>query len=118
MYLDYGSAPKGGGAYFLKKRLGHCKAFELLLSEEDITAEDALKLGFVNKVVPLRSLEKATLALAQELAKKPSDSLTVIKRLLNYSEQKLADYLEFENHELTHSLGFITLNNGFSFNER
>lgn len=87
---------------------------ELLLSEEEITAHDALKLGAVNKVVPLHSLEKSTLNMAQAFAKKPSDSLTVIKRLLNYSEQNLADYLEFENQELIHSLGFPTLNNIFS----
>jgi 2-(1,2-epoxy-1,2-dihydrophenyl)acetyl-CoA isomerase len=118
LYLDLGLAPKGGGAYFLKKRLGHCKAFELLLSEKEITAKDALELGAVNKIVPLHSLEKSTFNMAQTFAKKPSDSLTVIKRLLNYSEQNLADYLEFENHELMHSLGFTTLNNRFSLNSR
>ena len=111
MYLDFGLAPKGGGAYFLKKRLGHCKAFELLLSEEEITAKDALELGVVNKVVPLHLLEEATLERARAFAKKPSDSLTAIKRLLNYTDQDLADYLEFENRELMHALGFAA---GFS----
>lgn len=107
-YLNFGLAPKGGGAYFLKKRLGHCKAFELLLSEKEITAKDALELGVVNKVVPMHSLEKSTLKMAKVFAKKPSDSITAIKRLLNYSEQNLANYLEFENHELMHTLGFST----------
>ena len=115
MYLDFGLAPKGGGAYFLKKRLGHCKAFELLLSEEEITAQDALKLGVVNKVVPLQSLEEANLKMAQAFEKKHSDSLTAIKRLLNYTEHNLSDYLEFENWELMHSLGFRTINSRFSF---
>lgn len=84
MYLDFGLAPKGGGAYFLKKRLGHCKAFELLVSEKEITAHDALKLGAVNKVVPLHPLEKITIGMAQAFAKKSSDSVKIIKRLLNY----------------------------------
>lgn len=35
-----------------------------------------------------------------------------------YSEQNMADYLEFENQELIHSIGFITLNNRFIFNSR
>lgn len=106
VYLDFGLAPKGGGVYFLKKRLGHCKAFELLLSEEEITAKDALELGVVNKVVPLHSLEEATLEKAQAFAKKPSDSLKVIKRLLNYTARDLGDYLELENQELMHTLRF------------
>ena len=114
VYLDFGLAPKGGGVYFLKKRLGHCKAFELLLSEEEITAKDALELGVVNKVIQLHSLEEATLEMAQAFAKKPSDSLTVIKRLLNYSDQNLADYLELENQELMHALGFATQFHRFS----
>lgn len=114
MYLDFGLAPKGGGAYFLKKRLGHCKAFELLLSEEEITAKDALELGVVNQVVPVHSLKKVTIEKAQKYAKKPSESLTVIKRLLNYSERNLEDYLEFENQELMHTLGFFTEHGRFS----
>ena len=97
----------------MKKRLGHCKAFELLLSEEEITAKDALDLGVVNKVVPLHSLEISTLEMAREFAKKPSDSLTMIKRLLNYPDQNLADYLEYENHELMHALEFSTEFNRF-----
>jgi len=103
-YLDFGLAPKGGGAYFLKKRLGHCKAFELLLSEEEITAHDALAFGLVNKVVPLHSLKECTLEKAQVFAKKPSGSLAAIKRLLNFADQDLDDYLELENHELMNVL--------------
>ena len=114
VYLDFGLAPKGGGAYFLKKRLGHCKAFELLLSEEEITAKDALEFGVVNKVVPPHSLEISTLEMAQAFAKKPSESLTAIKRLLNYPAQNLGDYLEYENHELMHALGFATQFHRFS----
>jgi 2-(1,2-epoxy-1,2-dihydrophenyl)acetyl-CoA isomerase len=108
VYLDFGLAPKGGEVFFLKKRLGHCKAFELLLSEKEIKAHDALKLGAVNKVVPLHSLEKITLKMAQEFAKKPADSVKLIKKLLNSSKQNPADFLEFENHELMHTLGFKT----------
>jgi 2-(1,2-epoxy-1,2-dihydrophenyl)acetyl-CoA isomerase len=114
VYLDFGLAPKGGGAYFLKKRLGHCRALELLLSEKEITAKDALKLGVVNKVVPSHSLKKATLEMAKEFAEKPSDSLRIIKRLINYPDRDLADYLELENSELMHALGFTTEYSRFS----
>ncbi|MGV7223936.1 MAG: enoyl-CoA hydratase/isomerase family protein [Nitrospinales bacterium] len=117
-YLEFGLAPKGGGAYFLKKRLGHCKAFELLLSEEEITANDALELGLVNKVVPPHSLKECTLERAQAFAKKPSDSLTAIKRLLNFADQDFVDYLELENHELMHVLRFAAGNSRIERSER
>jgi len=118
LYLDFGLVPKGGGVYFLKKRLGHCKAFELLLSEEEITAHDALEFGLVNKVVPLHSLKECTLEKAQAFAKKPPGSLTAIKRLLNFADQDFADYLEMENHELMHILRFAARDSSIRRSER
>ena len=43
--LEFGLVPKGGGAFFLSKIMGGSKAYEFLLSEEDIAAEEALRLG-------------------------------------------------------------------------
>ncbi len=40
--------PKGGGVYFLSKILGHSKAIEFLLSENDVTAGEAKKSGLIN----------------------------------------------------------------------
>ena len=104
-FLKQGMAPKGGEAFFLGKRLGHSKAFELMLSDKDVTAQEALELGIVNKVVPLSELEEVVLEKAKYFAQNPADSLAGIKKLLNYSTQDIADYLEFENQTLMHILG-------------
>jgi len=103
--LEFGLVPKGGGAFFLTKRLGASKAYELLLSEEDITAEEALRLGLVDKVVPLNDLREAAMDRAREYAGKPARSLRCIKRLIGYSLKDLHDYLEFETRELTNMIG-------------
>jgi len=99
-HLDLGLAPKGGSAFFLTKIIGLGRAYETLLSEEEITAQEALMLGIVDKVVALSDLEEATLKTAQHVAQKPAGSLSGVKRLLNYSMRDLKDYLEFENEEL------------------
>jgi 2-(1,2-epoxy-1,2-dihydrophenyl)acetyl-CoA isomerase len=99
-YLELGLVPKGGGAYFLKKKLGHCKAYEILLSRKRISAHEALKLGMVNKVVPYERLEDTVLKTAQRFARKPPASLSRTKRLLNYPLKDLEDYLAFETNEL------------------
>ncbi|MGD8522586.1 MAG: enoyl-CoA hydratase/isomerase family protein [Desulfobacterales bacterium] len=104
-FLKQGMAPKGGEAYFLGKRLGHSKAFELLLSDKEVTAQEALELGIVNKVAPLSELEQMALEKAKYFAQNPADSLAGIKKLLNYSTKELTDYLEFENKTLMHILG-------------
>ena len=99
-YLKLGLVPKGGGAYFLEKRLGHGKACEILLSNKTINAHDALELGLVNEVVPCETLEYAALKKAQYFAQQPASSLTGTKKLLNYSLKDLKESLKFENRTL------------------
>ena len=104
-YLELDLVPKGGGAFFLSKRLGTSKAFEILLSGEDIPAQEALRLGIVDKVVPLAALNKEALKIARDFAEKPARSLSGVKRLLNYSMKDLEDYLKLENQVLLGMLG-------------
>ena len=99
-YLKLGLVPKGGGAYFLEKRLGRGKACEILLSNKTISAHDALELGLVNEVVPCETLEYAALKKAQYFAQQPASSLTGTKKLLNYSLNDLKESLNFENRTL------------------
>jgi enoyl-CoA hydratase/carnithine racemase len=99
-HLELGLVPKGGSAFFLSKMLGFSKAYEILLSEEEITAQEALRLGIVDKVVTLSDLEETALKTAQHFTQKPTGSLLGVKRLLNYTIKEIEDYLEFENEEL------------------
>jgi 2-(1,2-epoxy-1,2-dihydrophenyl)acetyl-CoA isomerase len=98
--IRYGLAPKGGGAFFLSKMFGISKAFEILLSEEDITANEALRLGLVNKVVPLSELQGEALKVAENYALKPTSSVRCIKRLLNFHLKDLEEYLAYETQEI------------------
>ena len=98
--LRYGLAPKGGGAFFLYKMLGISKAFEILLSEKDMAANEALRLGLIDKVVPLSELQGEALKIAENYASKPTSSLRTIKRLLNFNLRDLEDYLSYETQEI------------------
>ena len=99
--LRLGLVPKGGGAFFLSKMLGPSKAFEMLLSEKDFSAHEALRLGLVNKVVPSEKLVESSLNKAKEFAKKPTHTLSGVKSLLNYSKKELMECLELENQVLS-----------------
>lgn len=108
-YLDLGLVPKGGGAYFLEKKLGHCRACEILLSNKTISAHEALELGLVNEVIPREALEDAALKKAKYFSKQPASSLRGTKKLLNFLLKDLKEYLDFENRTLvnifTHKYG-------------
>ncbi len=103
--LEYGLVPKGGGAFFLSKILGTSGAYRIMLSEEDISAGEALKLGLVDEVVAYSELQDAALKVAEDFGRKPSRSLRCCKRLLNFSFNELREYLEFETEELTKMIG-------------
>jgi nucleotide-binding universal stress UspA family protein/enoyl-CoA hydratase/carnithine racemase len=112
-YLDLGMAPKGGGAFFLSRMLGYRKAYDILLSDQDITAHAAFEMGIVDKVVPLEKLEDTALEIAKKYARIPTQSLIGIKRLLNFSRKELSNYLEFENQELLRIIGPPDLSSDF-----
>ena len=93
-YLDLGLVPKGGGAYFLEKRLGHGRAFEILLSNKTISAHEALELGLVNEVIPYEALEYTALKKARFFSQQPASSLSGTKKLLNYFIKRSARIAE------------------------
>jgi 2-(1,2-epoxy-1,2-dihydrophenyl)acetyl-CoA isomerase len=75
-----------GGTYFLTHLLGSAKARELYLLSPVLTAQEALALGMVTKVVPDAEVEAAAHELAMSLAQGPSVTLGYIKRNINNAE--------------------------------
>ena len=61
-------------------------AKEFLFTGERISAERALALGMVNRVVPRAELEKETFALAERIAQMPRLGLALAKKAVNQAE--------------------------------
>ena len=68
-----------GVAYLLPRLIGTARALELLYLGEPVTAERALQIGLVYKVVPAEELETESLALARKLADGPTFALGMTK---------------------------------------
>lgn len=85
VFVRRGIAVDAGGAYLLPRMIGLHKAKELVFFGDDLSAEDAERLGLVNKVVPLVELESATREWAERLAAGPTKALAMDKWLLNRS---------------------------------
>jgi enoyl-CoA hydratase len=85
-YFGYVDVRFGSGvvSMFLPWVVGLRTAKELLFTGEDrVSAEDALRLGLVNRVVPRADLDDATLALADEIAKNEPFVIQTTKRAVN-----------------------------------
>lgn len=86
--------------------LGPRKAKEILFTGRAVTAEEAEKVGMVNKVVPLDQLGTEALELAQQIAQMPSFGLRQAKRAVNQSLDVQGFYAAiqsvFDIHETGH----------------
>ncbi len=91
-----------GGTYFLSQLVGVAKAKELYLLSDVILAEEAERLGIVNRTVEAADLPAEAMALAQRFAKGPRITLGLMKKNLNTAERgDLA--LSFDTEALNHS---------------
>jgi enoyl-CoA hydratase/carnithine racemase len=72
-----------GAAYLLPRVVGLARATELLMLGDRVTADEALRIGLVNKVVAPETLLEEARTLAARLAAGPSFALGMTKTLLN-----------------------------------
>ena len=99
--INLGLIPGGGGTQRLCRLLGYGKAMEMTLTGEMVGAEEALSIGLVNKVVEPEELEEATMAMAENIARKSPYTVRVAKRAvraaldLPFAEGVLAERSEF-----------------------
>ncbi len=86
-----------GAAWLLPQVIGLARATELLMLGDAVTAEEALRIGLVNRVVPVEQVVGEAHALAARLARGPRFALSMTKRMLNAEPtMALADALEAE----------------------
>jgi enoyl-CoA hydratase/carnithine racemase len=84
-YVGVGLVPGDGDTYFLPRLVGSAKALELFWTGDFVDAAEALRLGIVNRVVPLAELKPATEALARRVADGPQVAIRMMKRLVYQS---------------------------------
>ena len=97
VFVKIGLMPDGGSTFFLPRAVGYAKAFELMATGDIISAQDALALGLVNRVVPFEELDTTVNAMAARLAVAPPIALRKIKEGLNHGlTADLASALDFE----------------------
>ncbi|MGP3668183.1 MAG: enoyl-CoA hydratase/isomerase family protein [Candidatus Bathyarchaeota archaeon] len=81
--VSFGLIPDMGGAQRLPRIVGLGKAKELVLTGQLIDAEEAEKIGLVNKVVPEDKLEEETINLAKKLLENSPIAIGMAKSILN-----------------------------------
>ena len=85
-----GSFDAGWGATYMARVVGHKKAREIWYLCRQYTAQEALDMGLINKVVPLEQLEEETIQWCREILEKSPIALRFLKAAFNADTDGLA----------------------------
>lgn len=96
-YAKIGASPDGSASWSLPRMVGVRKALEIAMLSDNVGADEALRLGLVNRVVSRSALAAETEALVDRLAHGPTSAYGRIKHLMRTShERSLSGQLEAE----------------------
>lgn len=84
--INLGVIPGMGGSQRITRALGKYRAMELLLTGDMFSAEEGLKWGLVNKVVPNEFLLEEAKAMAKKIASKPMLAAIANKAMVNAAD--------------------------------
>ena len=91
-FVKLGIVPELASSHFLGMRMGFGQASELLLTGKTLNAEEAVRIGLVDKLVQPDQLLAAAHEMALAMGNNPQSSLRMIKQLLteNFNEADCA----------------------------
>jgi 2-(1,2-epoxy-1,2-dihydrophenyl)acetyl-CoA isomerase len=96
-FIGIGLVPDSGGTWFLHRLLGFARAFEWMVSNRRLDANEALAWGLVSEVVPADAFESRVAELAHWYAGLPTRGVAMTKQLFDHAYgASLAEQLELE----------------------
>jgi enoyl-CoA hydratase/carnithine racemase len=95
-FADLGLVPEAASSLLLPRRIGMARAAEYLLLGEAFAAEDAVRLGLANAIVPASELREFVLEKARRLAAKPRAALAATRRLMRGDSHQIMARIEEE----------------------
>ncbi|MGF6211538.1 enoyl-CoA hydratase/isomerase family protein [Comamonas sp. 4034] len=102
-YINIGASCDIGASWTLPRIVGLRRALEIAMLGENLDADEALRLGLVNRVVPAAELQAATNALAERLANGPTQAYAQMRRLMRSGfERDLPTQLRAEGEAFLH----------------
>ena len=98
--INLGIMPGWGGTQRLPRLVGKGKALEMLLTGDHITAQEAYRIGLVNKVVPVGQVIREAKGVAKRIASKSALPIAAIIEAVNEGlEKDLRSGLEVETRQ-------------------
>lgn len=90
-FIKIGLNPGMGAEYLLTRAIGASRTYELLMTGDIISAEEALNRGLVNRLYPREELLPSVMTIAENISKMPALPLKAIKEAVRASETSTMD---------------------------
>lgn len=90
-FLQMALIPGSGGTWLYYQAFGRNKALELLYTGDWLDAQEAYRLGALNRLVPAAELEEQTMRLAQRIADQPPLANRLVKKMAQRSTGQTLD---------------------------
>ncbi len=101
VFLERNLSPDSGMSWFLPRIVGYSRAMDLILTSRDVGADEAYRIGLLDRLVPHEKLMEESIALARLILQWPPVAVRAAKRVTQQNLQKdLDDALRNEIHHL------------------
>lgn len=80
-FVKVGLIPGGGGTWLYTRLMGLGRGLEFLFTGDFLEAEEAERIGVLNKIVPAEDLEREAMELAQKIANNPPLAVQMSKMM-------------------------------------
>jgi len=96
-FVGIGLIPDGGLAWFLTRRIGYGRTFEILAESQKLPAARCVELGIANRAVPADTLMESAMRWAGDMAERAPIAMALTKRAARLSMSTgLSDALTLE----------------------
>ena len=96
--IGLGILPGAGGTVRLTQLVGRARACEIIFGGDDFDAEEAARMGWINRALPADRIAGYVDALARRIASFPGPAIAQIKRVIAAVESQTASNLCTEEH--------------------
>lgn len=97
VFIERNLSPDSGMSFFLPRIVGYSRATDLIYTSRTVGADEAYRMGLLDRLVPEAELMTTALALANEMTQWPPVALRASKRVLQHSmESELEVALRYE----------------------
>ncbi len=101
VFLERNLSPDSGMSWFMPRIIGYSRALDLILTSRDVGADEAYRLGLLDRLVPHDQLLAEATAFAKEITRWPPIAVRAAKRVTQQNLNKdLDDALRNEVHHL------------------